>query len=238
MTVTLSADPERTVTIPITPTNQGGAVDADYDVPSSVTFDAGVTSRTITFSATADSDNDDGESILLDFGTLPAGVSEGATDQTTVSITDDDVPAVTVSFGSGDYTAAEGGSVDVAVTLSADPERTVVILHHAHQPGRRELDADYTVPATVTFDAGETSKTVRFSATQDTDNDDDESVLLDFGTLPAGVSEGATDQTTVTITDDDVPSVTVSFGSGRLRRGGGRQRGRGRHPQRQTPSAR
>ena len=47
MTVTLSADPERTVTIPITKTNQGGATSADYSgVPATVTFNAGETSKT------------------------------------------------------------------------------------------------------------------------------------------------------------------------------------------------
>ena len=52
--------------------------------------------------------DDDGESVLLAFGALPTGVRAGATDETTVSITDDDDPAVTVSFGAATYTAAEG----------------------------------------------------------------------------------------------------------------------------------
>ena len=37
--VVLSADPERTVTIFLTKTNQGGATAADYSVPNSVVFD-------------------------------------------------------------------------------------------------------------------------------------------------------------------------------------------------------
>ena len=74
MTVTLSADPERTVEVPITTTNQGGATSADYSgVPTSVTFDAGQTSKTITFTAAQDTVDDDGESVELGFGTLPAG---------------------------------------------------------------------------------------------------------------------------------------------------------------------
>ena len=36
-----------------------------------------------------------------------------------VSITDDDVPSVTVSFEP--YTVAEGGTVEVTVTLDPDP---------------------------------------------------------------------------------------------------------------------
>ena len=38
VTLTLSADPERTVVIPIETTELDGATGADYSVPSSVTF--------------------------------------------------------------------------------------------------------------------------------------------------------------------------------------------------------
>ena len=137
VTVTLSADPERTVVVPIVTVNQGTASDADYSgVPSSVTFDAGETSQSFTFSATQDTDNDDGESVRLGFGSLPdAGVSAGTPAATTVNITDDDVPAVTVQFSQGSYTVAEGATQSVTVTLSADPERTVVVPIVTVNPG-------------------------------------------------------------------------------------------------------
>ena len=140
-------------------------------------------------------------------------MSEGATDETTVSITDDDDPQVTVSFGAATYTAAEGSTATVTVTLSADPERTVEVpITKTNQSGASA--SDYSgVPASVTFDAGETSQPITFAATQDTEDDDGESVKLAFGALPTGVREGATDETTVSITDDDDPQVMVSFGA-------------------------
>ena len=96
--------------------------------------------------------------MKLAFGALPTGVRAGATDETTVSITDDDDPAVTVSFGAATYTAAEGGTATVTVTLSADPERTVEVpITTTNQGGA--TSADYSgVPASVTFDAGDTSQ--------------------------------------------------------------------------------
>ena len=217
VTVTLSADPERTVTIPMTKVNQGTASDADYSgVPSSVTFQSGETERSIIFSATQDTIDDDGESVRLAFGsTLPDRVSAGATSETVVSITDDDVPSVAVRFEQGTYTVAEGGTVEVTVTLSADPERTVVIPITKVNQGTAS-DADYSgVPDSVVFASGETERSIIFSATQDTIDDDGESVRLAFGsTLPDRVSAGATSETVVSITDDDVPSiVVVSFGS-------------------------
>ena len=214
VTVTLSADPERTVVIPITKRDQGGATSGDYSgIPTSVTFEAGDTSKTFTFAATHDTVDDDDESVLLGFGTLPARVTAESPATSTVSITDDDDPAVTVSFGSATYSATEGGTVTVMVALSADPEREVVIPLSRSNQGTT-TNADYSgVPDSVTFSSGDTSEMFTFRATEDTVDDDDESVLIGFGTLPAGVSAGATDETTVSIVDDDDPTVTVSFGS-------------------------
>ena len=212
VTVTLSADPERTVTVPVTATGQGGATASDYTVPTSIVFNSGDTEKTFNLSATDDTVDDDGESVLLGFGNLPTSVSAGSTDETTVSITDDDVPSVTVSFEQSSYTVGEGNSVAVKVKLDADPERTVTIpLTKTNQGGAS--NSDYSnVPANVVFDSGDTEKTFNLSATQDTVNDDGESVRLGFGSpLPTGVTAGTPSETTVSITDDDVPSVTVSF---------------------------
>ena len=65
---------------------------------------------------------------------------EGAHGTLTVTLIDDDVPttvAVTVQFGAASYTATEDGTaVTVAVTLSADPERTVTVPLEVTHRGR------------------------------------------------------------------------------------------------------
>ena len=212
--VVLSADPERSVTIPISKANLTGASNADYSVPANVTFASGDTEKTITFTATQDTIDDDEEKVRLEFGSLPARVAAGTTSQATVSITDDDDPQVSVSFGANSYAVAEGETRTISLTLSADPERTVAIpvIVGANQGGA--TSADYSgVPASVTFNAGQTSRTLTFTATQDTLDDDDERVRLEFDTLPPRVSEGTRHETTVNIRDDDDPEVTVSFGA-------------------------
>ena len=204
VTVTLSADPERTVTIPIVTMGQDGATDADYSgVPDSVTFNAGgPTEMTFTFTATQDTVDDEGESVLLGFGPdLSGGVSAGTPDETTLTITDDDPPEV--SFGQSAYTVVEGGTVSVEVKLTSAPASAVTV-PVTHTPQSATSSTDYSgVPANVMFSAGETSKAFTFTATQDTVDDDGESVLLTFGTLPATVQPGTTTETTVNITDDD-----------------------------------
>ena len=211
--VKLSADPERSVTIPISRLPQGTTSPGDYSgVPLNLTFASEETEKDITFVATQDTHDDDGESVKLEFGSnLPTGISEGTTNETVVSITDDDVPAVAVSFEQSTYTVAEGSTTTVKVKLNADPERTVTIpVNKAPQGGA--TSADYSgVPLNIVFNSGDTEKTFTFSATADSVDDDGESVKLTFGTLPTGVSEGTTKETVVSITDDDVPSVTVSF---------------------------
>ena len=217
--VILSAEPEDNVTVPLTVTNQGGALSGDdyEELPGSVVFEFDETSKELTFRAYSDDDNDDGESVKLSFGTPTHNITVGAPGETTITITDDDVPSVEVSFESSTYSVAEGSSETVKVKLSADPERTVTIpIDASSQDGALSPD-DYTgVPESVVFNSGQTEQTFTFNATQDTVVDRDESVDLGFGSqLPEGVTEDAQNATTtVSITDDDDPQVTVSFEQG------------------------
>ena len=191
VTVTLGGSFEtKTVTLPIRAAGSGGATAADYSgIPANLVFAPGDTEKSFTVTLTDDDVDDDGESLTLSFGAESNIKSGGANETATVAIRDDDDPAVTVSFGAATYTAAEGGTATVTVTLSADPERTVTIpLTKTEQGGA--TSADYSgVPADLTpgtFTAGQTSKTITFTAAQDTVDDDDESVDLAFGPTRAG----------------------------------------------------
>ena len=213
VTVNLSADPERSVTIPITATGNGGAETSDYSLSAnSVTIAGGSTSATFTVTATDDSVDDDGESVNLSFGTnLPDGVSEGTQRTATVSLTDNDgaMPvAVTVEFGAASYTAIEGqGAVTITVTLSADPERTVTIPITVPENGGADT-SDYSLSANpVTINSGDTSATFTVTATDDDIYDgegNDETLTLGFGTLPGGVETGTQNETEVSLLDNDI----------------------------------
>ena len=101
-----------------------------------------------------------------------------------VTVTDDD-PAVTVQFGQSAYSVNEGSTVDVTVTLSADPGRTVVIPIAVANQGTVTTDDYSGVPETVTFTSGDTSETITFQArSDDVDDADGEAVKLGFGTMP------------------------------------------------------
>ena len=201
VTVTLSEDPLQETVIPIAATGRDGATSADYSVPSSVTFGEGDTSKTITFAATDDTEDDDDESVLLSFGSvLPDRVSEGSPNEATVNIADDDDPHVTVMFAQADYVVVEGETVLVRVALSANPERTVVIPLTATNQGGAS-STDYSgLPPSVTLSAGDTSRTFEFTASEDSFADTGESVKLGFGAMPdTRVSEGSPNEATVNI---------------------------------------
>ena len=225
ITASLSAPPERPVAIEFRGVFNGGISFGDYDVGSTIAFGAGDTSGSATFTATQDTIDDDGESVTLRFvnADLPERITrrEGQ-HETTVAINDDDVPWVEVSFEHNSYLVAESLSESIRVTLSADPERIVVIpLTITDQGGAvsgTSTTGDYypALPTSLTFQSGVTEQTIPFTARHDGDDDDNESVKIEIGDL-AGlerVTRGSHGVTTIQIVDDvdDVPIVAVTFG--------------------------
>ena len=95
VTVTLSAAPGAQVAIPLTVTENGLTSAADYNsagVPASLTFGAAETGKTFTVTAVDDTADDDGESLTLGFGTLPAPYGRGENPEAAVALTDNDAP--------------------------------------------------------------------------------------------------------------------------------------------------
>ena len=208
--VTLSADPERTVVIPLTHTPQGNTTSTDYSgVPANVTFSTGDMSQTITFTATQDDVDDGGKSVLLAFGTtLPGGVSLGTTTTTTVNITDDDGAGVTVSNNSLDIT--EGSSGTYTIVLDSQPTADVTVT--INDPSNTDVIAE---PASLTFSSTDwnTPKTVTVNAAQDADAEDETATVTHAVTSTDSSYSGASaNNVAVSVTDDEVP-VTVQFGA-------------------------
>ena len=202
--VTLDDDPARTVVVSITTTNENGASGADYSgVPNNITFNSGETSKSFTFIATDDSTIDGGESVKLGFGTLPAGVTEGTPNETTISITDNDVAGVTVDPTT--VTVTEGGTATYSMKLNTQPAGTVTITI-VDPNDSTNVTAD---PASLTFDSSSwnTAQNVTVSAGQDSDTSDDRATITHtvsgYGTVTSA------DSVTVMVTDDDPPSTTT-----------------------------
>ena len=207
--VTLSADPERSVAIPIATTNQGTATDADYSgVPLEVTFQSGDTEVTFTFTATDDPVDDDGEWVKVTFGALPAGVSEGTTTEATVSITDNDVSGVTVSETA--LTVPEGGTAGETYTVVLDSQPTAdVVVTVAGHAGTEVTPS----PTSLTFTTSNwnDAHTVTVKAGDDADTLDDTVTLTHSAASTDSNYEGITiGNVTVTVNDDDTTNTPAT----------------------------
>ena len=224
VTVELNPADDTAVTIPLTVTNQDGASSSDYSgIPASVTFAAGETRKTFTITATNDSSDDEGESVLLGFGTLPVGINEGSPATAKVTLLQDSgISTWYVSFGQSSYTATEGGAgARVTINLSSPwkPERNeaLTVPLFTPEPQGGATRADFSgVPESVTFQPGQTQVTFTVRATDDSNDDDGESVLLQFRNLfPDDLKVGRGSFTaTVHLADNDgTQRVTVSFGA-------------------------
>ena len=203
VTVSLNAASDRDLTIPI----MSDPATGDFELSASeVMIASGQMSADITVTASYDDDTSDDE-VTLSFGDLPSHVAAGDTATTTVALEDDGLVPLTVIFGSSTYMANEGGAaINVAVVLNrvADREITIPI---SVDPS----DGPFTISATeVVFAQGQRRQNISITASLD-DNTEDATVNLAFGTLPDRVGAGDQATTAVTLTDDGLVPLTVSF---------------------------
>ena len=206
VTINLSADPERTVTIPVTRDNQDGTTDSDYSVePGSVTFNSGETEQSITFTATDDDVDDDGDSVKLGFGSsLPAGVSAGSINEATVNIRNDDTADLLVLPSSLDID--EGDSATFTVKLATQPTQSVSVSVASGDAGAATVSQASLSFSTTTWND---AQTVTVSGENDDDgNDESLTVSLAASSGDAGYNS-KTASVSVSITDDDIAGVTV-----------------------------
>ncbi|MCB2181051.1 MAG: right-handed parallel beta-helix repeat-containing protein [Desulfobulbaceae bacterium] len=210
ITAELSAVSGRDVTMPFivngTSTADGGGT--DYSISSSpLTITAGNTSADITVTIATDSDIEGDETVIVNMGT-PSNATQGVTTTHTVTITDDDAALPTVTFSSASQsTVDESGVATITVELSAVSGSDVTVPFTVNGASTATGGGtDYSItasPATIT--AGNTSVDITVTVTTDSDDEGDETVIVDMGS-PTNATQGATTTHTLTITDDDSAS--------------------------------
>ena len=172
----------------------------------SLLLSAGETSVSTTITAIDNGDDEDDKTVIVRFS-LASGGNLLEPDRVTVTIVDDDIGNL-VSFGADTYTTTEGESpVQVTLTLSRAPSSAVDIPLFV-QHGGGAGNSDYSgIPRTLRFSTTDTSSTFAVTATDDTVNDDGESVTIVLGTLPTGFNAGSPASTTVNLNDDEELSI-------------------------------
>ena len=202
VTASLNGSPLATATTVTVSVTGGTAVSGtDYAAVSdfTVTIQDGQTSGTtqLSFNPTEDNLTEDDETVIL------TGSATGLTAGTaTLTITDNNT---LVTFGASFYTVSEGAAATVLVDLSTVPTAPVTILLTKEHLGGA-TGTDYSgVPPSVTFTTEQTQRTFTVTATDDSVDDEGESLLLGFGPLPDGFAPGSPATARVTLMDNDMP---------------------------------
>ena len=119
---------------------------------------------------------------------------------------------VTISFEQSTYTVTEGASRFVTVLLSSAHQgvRSVTIPVVRQQTTGSASADDLTLDESVTFEAGETRKSLALNALDDDLVEGDETATIEFGALPDGVTAGSTSTATITIADADQAQIAFT----------------------------
>ena len=217
-TVPLAAGTAFTVTVSATPA--GGYTLSDNRV---LTFEANATESTGAVTVTAENNDVDAADKQV---TVSGAVSEPdaavahAPDDVTLTITDDDLPTVTLVLAPA--AIAENGTVSrvtATVPRAADTAFTVTVSAAAVSPAKA---GDFTLSAdpVLTFEANATVSTGAVTVTAENDDVDaaDKQVTVSGAVSNAAVAN-APDDVTLTITDDDLPAVTIAAETGSVTEG-------------------
>ena len=209
VTVELSADPKRDVSIPLTASPGGGATAGDYTVAESVVFTAhGPLSKTVDVAAVSDDDSEDGESVSLSFGTLPDGVSAQGITSATVTLADVSPEAVnTAPTGLPTIT----GTPQVNETLTASmsgitdadgTESATFIYQWVSNNGTSDSDIDDADSSTYILAPSDEGNTIKVRVTFTDDGGTEETLVSAATTTVAAAPEATT------------PTVSIAGGSG------------------------
>ncbi len=204
---------EVTVSWSVTDGTAGGGDHSGPSAPQAVTFKAGETEKTVEVATLQDEVSEGDETFTVTLSD-PSGAMLGQNSSATVTIKDDDAkPIASVA----DATVTEGGTAQVTVSLDRPSAQDVAVRWSVTDGTAGGGDhSGPSAPQTITFKAGETSKTVEVATVQDGVHEGDETFTVTLSD-PSGATLGQHSSATVTIADDDakpvVPVVSVPWTS-------------------------
>ena len=202
----VTLDPVATVTVTVDYATADGTATAgdDYTGTSgTLTFTVGETTKTVSVPITDDTTEDDGETLTLTLSNASGAEIADAEATGTIQETRE------LSVADAEATEGDDATLDFVVTL--DPVATVTVtVDYATADGTATAGDDYTgTSGTLTFTVGETTKTVSVPITDDTTEDDGETLTLTLSN--ASGAEIADAEATGTIRNTEADLLTASF---------------------------
>ena len=217
LTVTLSAASGRNVTVDFATADGTATAGSDYTAQNgTLTFTPGQTSRNITIAVTGDTVTEANETILVNLTNVTNATLADA--QGVVTITDDEVmPALSINDVSVKENNTGTTNAVFIVTLNT-PSPASVTVNYTTVDATAIAPGDYiTTSGTLTFAAGETTKTISVPVKGDTLNETNEFFRVNLS--DAANATIADRQGIGTILDDDrapafsINDVTVTEGN-------------------------
>ena len=221
-TVTRAGDTSGATTVTYAVTGSGAnpanAADFGGTLPSgTVTFAAGETTKTVTINVVGDSTAEPDEGFLVTLSNASGGATI-TTATATGTIQNDDV--ITLAIAAASATKAEGNSgttpFTFTVTRAGDTSGATTVNYAVTGTGANPANAaDFggTLPSgTVSFAAGETTKTVTIDVVGDSTAESDEGFLVTLSNASGGATI-TTATATGTIQNDDVITLAIAAAS-------------------------
>ena len=214
-TVTLSAASSRTVTVVWTASVESGDTAARGDLTGTLrgalTIAPGDRTGTFTVATAEDATDEFDETFTVTLtGLLNTSLRGGPGEGTIVD--DDDPPTLSVA----DAGAVEGDAASFTATLSAVSEKPVTATWTASvESGDTAASGDLigTLTGTLTFDAGDRTRTFRVATAEDRTDEDDETFTLTLTGVANAAMTDATAQGTI-VDDDAAPALRIADASG------------------------
>ena len=225
-TVTASLDhpSSEATTVTVSVTAVAPATSSDYQLSSNVelTIAAGATDSTgaVTITGVDNSAAAPDKEVTV---SATATNAHGITDPDAVTLrirNDDGVPALSIADASVDEGDSGSTTLDFTVTLDRAATATVTV-NWATSDGTATAGTDYTAATgSLTFDAGDSSRTVSVTVTDDNVDEPNETFTVTLAVQSGATIEDGT--ATGTITDDDAtPTVTLTLTPDSIAENGG-----------------
>ncbi len=182
-------------------------------VIGTLTFAPGETSKKILVPINNDTISEDPETFRVTLSNPSPGAIVGTPGSSIVTIIDDDIRSI-IQFSPANYTVAENGSsVNLTVTASRQGNpNDILTVKYQTISGTAAQGTDFTSSSdTLTFNAGETQKTINVPITNDTLIESTESFVVSLSEPGPGAAIGTNSGATVDIADDDSPTATIGF---------------------------
>src|SRR5438093_3965664 len=210
ITVTRAGGAASGVTVDYATSNGTAAAGSDYTAKSgTLSFAAGVTSKTFAIPIVKDTLDESDETVNLTLSNPTGGATLGTPDTAVLTVIDNDSGGV-LQFSSATYSVSEGvlsGKAVIKVTRSGGGASGVTV-NYSTSDGTATAGSDYAATSgTLTFGAGVTSKTFAIPIVKDTLDESDETVNLTLSNPTGGATLGTPDTAVLTIIDNDSGGV-------------------------------